>query len=513
MATVKLDPAKGVQIPNMTTTERDAVSSPETGAIIWNTTTSAVNQYNGSAWKEVLNATDLINISDSGTTGTKIAVGTTAQRGSTAGQWRFNSTTGFFEGYTGTVFATVEPTPTVTSVDDTEVDSAAGGNQTIVVTGTNFTAGGVIAFVGSSAEFDAATTTYNSATQVTAVAPKSSFLNAQEPYSVKFTSATGLSGTSSSGLINVDNDPVWSTAAGNLADVAESATITNIQLAATDADGDAVTYSETTSNLSGAGLALSSAGVISGTTGAVGSHTTTSFTVRATANSKTTDRAFNVITRNMTTSALLFDATLVNNEVYYRTGLVGGGTIDVNGAAISGISTAVTFTNIQGASGNLAHLNLVDTSTRINTHYNLGSKTIGDTFWSLSQNSHEAARHCRQWGMYSGTANNEYDTWITFDAGASPSFKLRKITGTCDWDTGSADLIIYGTNNISALGATTFSATNLTTLDTINNPGSTWDTGYWTGDFYRYYVLRLVKTSGTSYDYALDYFKWYGDYY
>ena len=47
MATVKLDPAKGVQIPNMTTTERNAVSSPETGAIIWNTTTSEINQYNG----------------------------------------------------------------------------------------------------------------------------------------------------------------------------------------------------------------------------------------------------------------------------------------------------------------------------------------------------------------------------------------------------------------------------------------------------------------------------------
>ena len=54
MATVKLDPAKGVQIPNMTTTERNAVSSPETGALVWNTTTSAVNQYNGSAWKEML---------------------------------------------------------------------------------------------------------------------------------------------------------------------------------------------------------------------------------------------------------------------------------------------------------------------------------------------------------------------------------------------------------------------------------------------------------------------------
>jgi len=51
MATVKLDPAKGVQIPNLTTTERDAISSPETGALIWNTTTSAINQYNGSAWE------------------------------------------------------------------------------------------------------------------------------------------------------------------------------------------------------------------------------------------------------------------------------------------------------------------------------------------------------------------------------------------------------------------------------------------------------------------------------
>jgi len=34
------------------------------------------------------------NIVDTGTEGTKIAVGTTAQRGNTAGQLRFNSTTG-----------------------------------------------------------------------------------------------------------------------------------------------------------------------------------------------------------------------------------------------------------------------------------------------------------------------------------------------------------------------------------------------------------------------------------
>ena len=106
------------------------------------------------------------NIVDAGTEGTRVATGTTAQRGSTTGQWRYNTTTGYFEGRNNAgAFSTLEPTPTITSVDDTEVDSGAGGNQTIVVTGTNFSAGGTISFVGSSAEFNAATTTYNSTTQ------------------------------------------------------------------------------------------------------------------------------------------------------------------------------------------------------------------------------------------------------------------------------------------------------------------------------------------------------------
>ena len=135
------------------------------------------------------------NISDAGTEGTKVATGTTAQRGSTTGQWRFNTETGFFEGVNSTgAFSTLEPTPTISSVDVTEVDSQAGGNQTVVVTGTNFSSGGTIAFVGSSATFNASTTTFNSATQVTAVAPKASFLNAQEPYTVRFSASTGTFG-------------------------------------------------------------------------------------------------------------------------------------------------------------------------------------------------------------------------------------------------------------------------------------------------------------------------------
>ena len=184
------------------------------------------------------------NITDTGTEGTKVATGTTAQRGSTQGQWRFNTTTGFFEGRNANAFSTLEPTPTIASVDVTEVDSQSGGDQTIVVTGTNFTAGGTITFVGNSgADFNASTTTYNSATQVTAVAPKASFLNAQEPYKVKFTSASGVQGISANGLINVDTSPAWQTASGTLATIGDTATGTHATVSATDTDGDTVSYS------------------------------------------------------------------------------------------------------------------------------------------------------------------------------------------------------------------------------------------------------------------------------
>ena len=238
------------------------------------------------------------NISDTGTEGTKIASGTTAQRGSTTGQIRFNSTTGLAEYYTGTAFKTIDAPPSVSSLDVTEVDSQAGGNQTIVITGSNFSSGAVASFIGSSANFNASTTTVNSETQITAVAPKSSFLNAQEPYGVTVLNSSGLSGTISS-QINVDTSPTWSTASGSLGTVYEDATGNHTTVSATDPDGDTVSYSETASVLSGAGLTLnSSTGVISGDPTDVSSDTTLNFTLRATANTKNSDRAFSIIIAN-----------------------------------------------------------------------------------------------------------------------------------------------------------------------------------------------------------------------
>ena len=102
------------------------------------------------------------NIVDTGTEGTKVASGTTAQRGSTTGQWRYNTTTGFFEGRnTNGTFSTLEPAPSIASTDITEIDTNTGGNITIRVTGTNFATGGTIKFIANdNTEITASTSTF-----------------------------------------------------------------------------------------------------------------------------------------------------------------------------------------------------------------------------------------------------------------------------------------------------------------------------------------------------------------
>jgi len=247
------------------------------------------------------------NITDTGTEGTKVASGTNAQRGNTQGQLRFNTTTGLAEYYTGTNFKSIDSPPTVSSIDVTEVDSLAGGNQTIVITGSGFNSGATVTFIGASGtDFNASTVTVDSDTQITAVAPKASFLNAQEPYGVKVVNSSGLSATLAS-QINVDTSPSWSTASGTLATIQDNATGTHATVSATDPDGDTIIYSETTTVLAGGGFSLnSSTGAITGTVSGVVAPTTYNFDLRATANSKTADRSFSIIVNPLldgTTSA------------------------------------------------------------------------------------------------------------------------------------------------------------------------------------------------------------------
>jgi hypothetical protein len=47
-------------------------------------------------------------------------------------------------------FKSIDAPPTTSSIDVTEVDSQAGGNQTIVITGSGFDSGATVTFVGNS---------------------------------------------------------------------------------------------------------------------------------------------------------------------------------------------------------------------------------------------------------------------------------------------------------------------------------------------------------------------------
>ena len=288
------------------------------------------------------------NIVDAGTEGTKVAAGTTAQRGSTAGQIRFNTTTGLAEYYTGTAFKSIDAPPTVTSIDVTEVDSGAGGNQTIVITGTSFSSGATVTYVGANGtNFNASTVTINSSTQITAVAPKSSFLNAQEPYGVKVTNTTGLSATLAS-QINVDISPTWSTSSGSLGSFNNFGTV-NVTPTATDPDGDTIAYSVQSGSLP-SGLSLNtSTGAITGTIGSVGSSTTFTFTLRATANSKTADRQFTIT--NAGPNSYVYSYTGSNQTFTVPSGVTSFQTYIWGAGGVGGASNSDSNSHTGGAGG------------------------------------------------------------------------------------------------------------------------------------------------------------------
>ena len=83
-----------------------------------------------------------------------------------------------------------------------------------------------------------------------AVAPKASFLNAQEPYGIKVVNPSGLS-ASLAGQINVDSAPTFNINSGSLSTLADFGRIaSNITaITATDADGDAITFSKISGTL------------------------------------------------------------------------------------------------------------------------------------------------------------------------------------------------------------------------------------------------------------------------
>ena len=401
------------------------------------------------------------NISDTGTAGTKVASGTTGQRGSTAGQIRFNTTTGLAEYYTGSEFKIIDAPPSIVSISPLEVDSTLGGNITFTILGSNFGSGAVVKFIANDAtEITASTVTVSSSSSISAVIARSSFVNAKEPYDVRVINVSGLSSVLDD-QISVDTTPTWSTASGSLGEVYEDIVTSTINTTATDADGDTIVYSIQSGTLP-TGLSLnSSTGAITGTPNVNDAYAsggvTHNFTLRATANSKTADRAFSILRKwkdgSTQASALQYGSEVISllggsftAGKYWLTGKTSSGLtaqevyVDTDGFMLfyRHAGTGGTFNATYGVYGNVLGEGAVGT---------LNSPTQGltDAGSSTTANSRGLARLSTQFVRALGGESASGNVY-RYEVGGNTDF----ITDAQLWYTnssGGAD--IYGTSTIS----------------------------------------------------------------
>ena len=191
--------------------------------------------------------------------------------------------------------------PSVSSVSPTNVNTGDGtGNHTFVITGTKFTGctASIVNASGTEIAFDSSTV--NSATQITGVIAKSSMPDSGEPYDIKVSSAESLTSTLEN-QININAQPVFSTAAGSLGTQADGVSGT-YNIVATDPESAGNVSFELQSGTIPPGMTTSTVnenGVskfrITGAATAVSNNTTFSFTIRAVdAASNTSSRAYSI---------------------------------------------------------------------------------------------------------------------------------------------------------------------------------------------------------------------------
>ena len=192
--------------------------------------------------------------------------------------------------------------PSVTSISPTTVQQGDNtGNHTFTVTGTKFDGTATAKFInvsGADVAFDSVTR--DSTTQLTCVIAKSSLPDSGEPYDIKVTNGSGLAAQLDN-QVNVNAQPVFTTAAGSLGSFSEQ-TAVNVTINATDPESAGNVTFELQSGTLPPGLSLTQEGTEGGTARISGtlstdrsSSVTSNFTIRAVdAASNTTSRAFSI---------------------------------------------------------------------------------------------------------------------------------------------------------------------------------------------------------------------------
>jgi Putative Ig domain len=271
-----------------------------------------------------------VNTVFGGTDGIVVPTGTTAERNSgvSVGTLRYNTDLGLIEQYNALGWQSVDAPPAITNVSGTVNENT---NSTLTITGSNFKSG-AIAYIEGAAVGGiprALSTTFVSGSSVTA-ATNASAVNyvGGASFDLKIVNPSGLSGTLTTAG-TVDRDPVWSTAAGTYT-VFDSARGTALSFTAADPDGGTITYSVATGSLPAGASLNTSSGAISGFS-AVGSDTSSTFTLRATSSvgSQAADRSFTILVKapvvQSFTTATTSSFTVPTGVTTMRVLVLGGG--------------------------------------------------------------------------------------------------------------------------------------------------------------------------------------------
>src|SRR6056300_1635160 len=231
-----------------------------------------------------------------------ISTGTTAQRSiEEQGHLRFNTTTSLLEYYDGTSWKVIDAPPVISSISPSTFASDGSSTPTITITGSGFSQTiDSVKFIGDDGtEYTSGTVTRDSGTQVTAQVTTAMTV-ANEPYDVKVSNSSGLAGTLADAL-DAGGSPTFVTAAGSLGSVTDGARgSTTLSITISDPDSSGTIEHSISSGSLPAGASISSAQTpgqtilsISGFS-AVGSNTTSTFTIQATDGANTNSREFTI---------------------------------------------------------------------------------------------------------------------------------------------------------------------------------------------------------------------------
>ena len=234
----------------------------------------------------------------------------TGDRVNEKGRLRFNDTTDLLEYYNGTDWKAIDAPPVITgfTIDDIggtavtsgSVDNEESGDATIEILGNLFdTTGAIVSFVGSAENISAQTITRNSANKLTVTVTYSDFDISNSPYAVKVTNGSGLSAELPAAISADQTTPTFTNAVDTTYSVFDSSrssgTITAANLIGASGTVGANPYSITTGSLpTGFTLNTATGDITWSSVSAVGSDTTSTFTVSVTGDDATSTRQFKI---------------------------------------------------------------------------------------------------------------------------------------------------------------------------------------------------------------------------